>query len=288
MTAAVSIAAVLARATRSLADGGIEASGREARLLLQHAAAIPVATQIAFAERLVAPAEVAAFDLAVARRLRREPLSHILGHREFWSLSFQVTPDTLDPRADSETLVEAVLAELNRQDAGYRQKPLTFVDFGTGTGCLLLALLSELPAAQGLGIDLNPGAVAIATANARRLDLSRRAKFQHGDWDQGIAATFDVVMSNPPYIPSNEIADLQPEVARFEPHLALDGGADGLTAYRALAQVIKRVLKPGGIAALEIGAGQGPDVIAVMATTGLQHIVSAQDLHAHERVLIFR
>jgi release factor glutamine methyltransferase len=288
MTVAVTIAALLARATGSLSEAGIEAAGREARLLLQHTAGLPVATQIAFGERVVEPVAVAAFDLAVARRLKREPLSHILGHREFWSLSFQVTADTLDPRADSETLVEAVLAGLQRQDADYRHKPWSLIDFGTGTGCLLLALLSELPAAQGIGIDLNPGAVAVATANAQQLGLATRAQFRHGDWDQGIAAKFDVVISNPPYIVSDEIIGLQPEVAKFEPPLALDGGADGLTAYRALGPVIKRRLRQGGFAALEIGAGQGPDVSMLMQQAGLRQIASAQDLHAHERVLMFR
>jgi release factor glutamine methyltransferase len=288
MNAGVTVVALLARAAGSLSDAGIEAAGREARLLLQHAAAIPVATQIAFGERLVEPACVTAFDLALARRLNREPLSHILGHREFWSLQFQVTADTLDPRADSETLVEAVLAELQRQDVDFRHKPWSLIDFGTGTGCLLLALLSELPAARGMGIDLNPGAVAVAAANAERLGLAARAEFRQGDWDKGITAMFDVVMSNPPYIISDEITDLQPEVAKFEPILALEGGAEGLAAYRALGPVIKRRLLPGGFAALEIGAGQGPDVSALMQQAGLRQIGSALDLHAHERVLMFR
>jgi release factor glutamine methyltransferase len=284
----VDIATLLSRATRSLLEIGIDGAGREARLLLQHVAAIPVATQIAFSERQLEPAILTAFETALARRLRREPLSHILGHREFWSLDFQVTADTLDPRADSETLVEAVLAELKRQHADYRQRPLSIIDFGTGTGCLLLALLSELPAASGVGVDLNPGAIAVAAANAARLGLLQRAQFQHGSWDQGLTGQFDVVISNPPYIPSGEIATLQPEVAQFEPHLALDGGQDGLAAYRALVEVVRRVMIPTGFAAFEIGAGQGPDVIKLAQAVGLRHDGSAYDLQAHERVLIFR
>ena len=287
MTAPVDIATLLGRATAALTARGIDGAGREARLLLQHAAAIPVATQIAFAERLVGATAVDAFEAALARRLRREPLSHILGYREFWSLQFQVTADTLDPRPDSETLVEAVLGELRGRNPALIATALSLVDFGTGSGCLLLALLSELPQAQGLGVDLNPGAVAIATANAERLGLASRARLKKGNWDQDISEQFDIVISNPPYISSAEIGGLQPEVAQFEPHLALDGGADGLVAYRALAEVVQRVMKPTGFAAFEIGAGQGADVVAVMQKAGLRHIASAHDLQAHERVLIF-
>jgi release factor glutamine methyltransferase len=288
MTEPVDIATLLARGTRTLSALGIDGAGREARLLLQHASAIPLSTQIAFGERLVEAAAVEAFDAALARRCRREPLSYILGYREFWSLPFQVTADTLDPRPDSETLIEAVLGELRRQDPSLIATSLSLVDFGTGSGCLLLALLSELPRAQGLGIDLNPGAVAVAAANADRLGLAQRARLKKGNWDDGVTETFDIVISNPPYIPREEIGDLQPEVAKFEPRLALDGGADGLEAYRNLAGAVLRVMKPNGFAVFEIGAGQGPDVIAIMRANGLRHIANARDLQGHERVLIFR
>jgi release factor glutamine methyltransferase len=288
MTEPVDIATLLARATTELAAVGIDGAGREARLLLQHVSSIPISTQIAFGERLLDAAIVAAFDSALARRCRREPLSHILGYREFWSLPFQVTSDTLDPRPDSETLIEAVLGELRQQDPASIRQPLSLIDFGTGSGCLLLALLSELPQAHGLGIDLNPGAVTVATANAAHLGLSQRAVMKKGNWDSGVAEMFDIVISNPPYIPSEEIGGLQPEVAFFEPRLALDGGADGLVAYRNLADAVSRVMKPDGFAAFEIGAGQGADVVAIMRMKGLRHIASAQDLQAHERVLMFR
>ncbi|HWT96728.1 MAG TPA: peptide chain release factor N(5)-glutamine methyltransferase [Terriglobales bacterium] len=286
MTDSVDIASLLARASSVLAAAGIDGAGREARLILQHAAAIPVATQIAFSERQVAADAVMRFDQAVARRRQREPLSHILGYREFWSLSFHVTADTLDPRADSETLVECVLDELKKTGTDWQARDLRLIDFGTGTGCLLLALLSELPRARGLGIDLNPGAVTVARENAARLGLADRAHFQEGNWDQGLTESFDVVISNPPYIPSADIAGLQPEVARYEPHLALDGGNDGLSAYRSLAEVLQRRMKPGGIAALEIGAGQGQDVVALMQQAGLQHVREARDLQGHERIVV--
>lgn len=288
MSEAADIASLLARGSNALSSAGIDGAAREARLILQHVSAIPVAAQIAFSERKVAAEAVALFDQAVARRRQREPLSHILGFREFWSLSFRVTRDTLDPRPDSETLIEAVLEELKQSGADWRTRNWRLVDFGTGTGCLLLALLSELPQAQGLGIDLNPAAVVVARENAKRLGLADRALFQEGNWDQGLTESFDVVLSNPPYIPSADIAGLQPEVARYEPHLALDGGADGLVAYRCLADVLSRRMKPGGLAALEVGAGQAGDVVALMQQAGLRHVRDMQDLQGHERVVLLR
>jgi release factor glutamine methyltransferase len=288
MSDSVDIASLLSRASSLLAAAGIDGAAREARLILQHVGAIPVATQIAFSERQVAAETVALFDQAVARRQQREPLSHILGYREFWSLPFRVTPDTLDPRADSETLVESVLDELKKTGADWQARDLRLIDFGTGTGCLLLALLSELPNARGLGIDLNPGAVTVARENAQALGLADRAAFQEGNWDQGLTESFDVVLSNPPYIPSGDIAGLQPEVARYEPHLALDGGSDGLSAYRSLAEVLLRRMKPDGLAALEVGAGQCADVVALMQKAGLRHLREARDLQGHERIVVLR
>ncbi|HVI87338.1 MAG TPA: peptide chain release factor N(5)-glutamine methyltransferase [Dongiaceae bacterium] len=288
MSDSADIATLLARASGALATAGIDGAAREARLILQHVATIPVATQIAFSERQVAAEVVALFDQAVARRQQREPLSHILGFREFWSLPFRVTPDTLDPRPDSETLIECVLDELKKTGGDWQTRRLQLVDFGTGTGCLLLALLSELPMARGLGIDLNPGAVAVARENALRLGLASCAQFQEGNWDEGLTESFDVVISNPPYIPSGDIAKLQLEVMRYEPHLALDGGSDGLSAYRSLAEVLLRRMKPDGFAALEIGAGQGRDVVALMQQGGLHHVREAWDLQGHERVVVLR
>jgi release factor glutamine methyltransferase len=288
MTEPADIATLLARATTALSASGIDGAGREARLLLQYISAIPVSTQIAFGERLLEAASIDAFEAILARRCRREPLSHILGYREFWSLRFQVTADTLDPRADSETLVEAVLGELRQCDSTPTDASLSLLDFGTGSGCLLLALLSELPQARGLGIDLNPGAVLVAAANAQQLGLAQRTQIKKGNWDEGVEDTFDIVISNPPYIPSEDLHSLQPEVAQFEPSLALDGGRDGLEAYRKLANAVMRVMKPSGFAAFEIGAGQGPDVVAIMRASGLRHVASKHDLQAFERVLLFR
>ena len=266
-----------------LANAGIDGAAREVRLLLQAATGIPIATQIAFPERMIAADAAARFDALLERRARREPMAHILGQREFWSLAFKVTADTLDPRPDSETLVQAVLEQVPDRSA-----PLRLVDFGTGTGCLLLALLHELPNAVGLGVDVSAAALAVATENANVLGLARRATFHRGDWDDGIESGFDIVLSNPPYIPSGDISGLQPEVAAFEPRLALDGGSDGLDAYRRLGPAATRLLVPGALAAFEIGIGQGDSVRRIMAAAGLRHIATARDLAGVERCLLFR
>ena len=266
-----------------LAKAGIDGAAREVRLLLQAAAGIPIATQIAFPERTIEIAAAARFDVLLERRARREPMAHILGQREFWSLAFKVTADTLDPRPDSETLVQAVLDQLPDRSAALR-----LIDFGTGTGCLLLALLHELPNATGAGVDVSAAALAVATENANALGLAQRTSFHRSDWDDGLASGFDIVLSNPPYIPSEDIAGLQPEIASYEPRLALDGGPDGLDAYRRLGPATARLLVPDGLAAFEIGIGQGESVRRIMAAAGLRHIATARDLAAVERSLLFR
>ena len=279
----MTIGDLLSAAAARLAAAGIDGAVREARLLLQAAAGIPIAIQIAFPERALAANAAARFEQLLVRRVRREPMAHILGRREFWSLAFKVTADTLDPRPDSETLVQAVLDQVPDRSAALR-----LVDFGTGTGCLLLSLLHELPNALGLGVDVSAGAVAVATENANALGLSPRASFRCANWDNGLEAGFDLVVSNPPYIPSGEIAALQPEVASFEPRLALDGGPDGLDAYRRLGPATGRLLAPGGFAAFEIGLEQADSVRGIMAAAGLRHIATARDLAAVERCVLFR
>jgi release factor glutamine methyltransferase len=218
-----------------------------------------------------------------ARRLAGVPVWRILGEREFWGLPFSLSPATLEPRPDSETLVEAALTAL----AGRREEELSLLDLGTGTGCLLLALISELPKARGLGIDLSGEACTTAAGNAARNGLGGRATFRQGDWTQGLAGRFDLIVSNPPYIPSGEIAGLAAEVREHDPLLALDGGADGLEPYRLFAACLPALIAPGGILVLEIGAGQGPDVVALMRAGGLEFRMSRNDLGGHERALIF-
>jgi len=278
---ALTVEAWLGRAADLLKAAGVEEPRLEARLLLAGAAGWTAETTLSRRRERI-PEEIALHaDRMVERRRRRQPASHILGRREFWGLEFEVTREVLDPRPDSETVVAAALARI-----GTRAAPLRVVDFGTGTGCLLLALLSELPNAQGLGVDLSPAAIRIARANADRLGLSARARFAQGDWGEGLAEGVDVILSNPPYIPRAEIALLQPEVACWEPRLALDGGEDGLEAYRRLAPEIARLLAPQGFAAVEIGWNQAAAVAAICARSRLSVRDRERDLGGHHRCLI--
>jgi release factor glutamine methyltransferase len=278
----MTIGDALARAAKRLGEAGIDRPQAEARILLEAASGRGRGQIIAFPEHGLTQAQCDLFDAQVARRCAREPISRILGSREFWSLRFAVGPATLDPRPDSETLVAAVLARIPDRNA-----ELSLLDLGTGTGCLLLALLSELPRAKGLGIDISAEARDIAVMNAAALGLSERAAFQLGDWARDISAQFDVVASNPPYIESTAIAGLAPEVAQYDPRGALDGGADGLSAYRALIPQAPARLKPGGLLALEIGAGQGNAVRALAVQAGLNDLGGAEDLAGIERCLLF-
>ena len=282
------IGTLLRQAGQRLAAAGVEDAPRDARLLLRAASEMPLAAQVAFPERTINAAALERFHLLLARRERREPMAQILGRREFWSLAFRVTGDTLDPRPDSETLVQAVLDRLPDRAA-----PLRLLDFGTGTGCLLLALLHDLPGAMGLGIDLSAAALEVAAENARNLGLAHRATFRRNDWDDGIAPPvdipgFDIVLSNPPYIESAAIPTLQPEVARFEPRLALDGGADGLDAYRKLLPAASRLLRPGGLAGFEVGTHQADSVTAIGTSCGLRHIATVSDLGGIPRVVLWQ
>jgi release factor glutamine methyltransferase len=220
----------------------------EARLLLAHALGVTRADLIRDPSRLVDPAS---FDALLARREAHEPIAMILGRREFWSLDFEVSPATLIPRPDSETLIEAALAAF----AG-RAPPRRILDLGTGTGCLLLALLHEFPAAFGIGIDLAAAAAGLARHNAHRLGLAARSAFVCADWTNPIDGRFDLIISNPPYIAEHEMAGLMPDVAHYEPALALQAGDDGLAAFRAILPNLRPALTQDGVAILELGAGQ--------------------------------
>jgi release factor glutamine methyltransferase len=263
---------------RRLSEAGIEDGRREARLILAHVLGVEPVTIMGYPERIVEDA--AGYDTLIARRAAREPLSHLTGRREFWSLEFEVTAATLDPRPDSETLVEAALAAIPDRDAG-----LSILDFGTGTGCLLLALLTELPNATGVGIDISEQALAVARRNAARLGLAGRARFAIGNWGESLAGPFDLIVSNPPYIPAGEIKDLQAEVAKYEPRGALDGGDDGLDAYRRLAPDLVRLLGAQNVAVLEFGLGQGQAVSRLMTAQGLGIQGFARDLAGHDRCI---
>ena len=217
------------------------------------------------------------------RRLAGEPVFRIIGEREFWGLPFSVSAATLEPRPDSETLVEAALDCL----AERQQDAFSVLDLGTGTGCLLIAVLSECRAATGLGIDLSQDACETAHRNAVANGVADRAAFQQGSWTAGVDRRFDLILSNPPYIPSAEIATLDVSVRDHDPTLALDGGGDGLDPYRIFADTLPEVLAPQGTVVLEIGAGQESDVIALMTGGGFTWRGSRRDLGGHPRAVIF-
>lgn len=222
-------------------------------------------------------ARLAAFE---RRRLAGEPVSRILGMREFWGLPFAVTSATLDPRPDSETLVETALALL-RETAEPR-----ILDLGTGTGCLLLSLLHARADAQGTGIDISDEALAVAASNAARLDLSARVSFRRGNWTDGVGGRFDLVISNPPYIRRGDIEALEREVREHDPLPALDGGEDGLDAYRALAAAIPDVLTQTGHAVIELGERQGEAVRAIFEPAGMAVLRIVPDLAGIPRALV--
>jgi len=281
VAAGVTVRAALADATARLLAAGISDARREARLLTASALGWDAARVLGFPEVGLSRVECECLEALIARRSAREPISRILGYREFWSLRFLLSAETLDPRPDSETLIEAALAALTDI-----RRPHRILDFGTGSGCLLLTLLSELPNATGTGIDLSEGALETARRNAAALGLVGRARFACGYWGEGVSGQWDVILANPPYIAADEIDRLAPEVARFEPRRALDGGPDGLAAYRALAPAIVRLLAPAGIAVVETGAGQAQKVSGIMAGAGLALRAVRHDLSGVDRCLV--
>ncbi len=305
---------VLAEITRRLEMTGIETARLDARILVGIALGIDETAVFGYPERRLNVNELIRLDGLVARRSGREPMARITGTREFWSLPFKVTDDTLVPRPDSETLVEAVLERIMNPlcpfepEGDLRHKPshgndpayvdralatidtrdarLEILDLGTGTGCLLLALLSELPQARGMGVDINPGAIATAQGNAEALGLADRARFQTGTWSAGGAGTFDIVVANPPYIPSAEIEELMPEVAWFEPIVALDGGNDGLDSIREIVADLGRRLAVNGIVCIEVGQGQAMGAARILRDACLQRIEIKRDLAGIERCVL--
>ncbi len=275
-SACVTLGEALDTASATLARAGVEQPQREARLLAAHALGLsPTAwldrTRVVDAGRIVT---------LVARRAAREPLAFITGRRGFWTLDLAVSPDTLIPRPDSETLIEAALAA--RPD---RPEVRHILDLGTGTGCLLLAALSEYPGAFGVGVDLAPGAAALGRANAAANGLAARAAFVAGDWSCAIAGLFDLVLCNPPYVPTGDLAGLAPEL-RYEPRRALDGGPAGLDAYARILPALPRLLAPGGVAVLELGQGQGPDMAEMAARFGMDLHTLRPDFGGIGRALV--
>lgn len=273
--------ALLFSGSARLAAAGIEQPGREARMLLAQALGLDAVGLLGLGRG--AMVEAVSFEALLERRCRREPMAFLTGRCGFWSLDLAVSGDTLIPRADSETVVEAVLAALPDRTATLR-----VLDLGTGTGCLLLAVLAEYGRGFGVGVDLSAAAAGLARRNAVSNGLAARSAFLCGDWDSALGSAFDLVVSNPPYIPSADLAGLMPEVHLFEPSRALDGGADGLAAYRHLVPALHGRLRTGGIAVFELGIGQAPLVAGLARDCGFDVVAITADLGGLARAITLR
>ena len=249
---------------RELRASGVATPELDARLLICEACALSHERFAAMPEREVSKDEHERIRFSAKRRCAREPVSRILGTREFWGLEFEIGPQTLDPRPDTETLISAAL-ELVRERGN--AEPLSLLDLGTGSGCILISLLHELELSSGVGTDLSFETLATARANAMRHGVTRRAQFVCASWHEGLNHMFDLVVANPPYIPTEDIAGLEPEVAQFDPDAALNGGGDGLDAYRKILPSLHSLLAPDGWAVFEIGESQGKDVSAMFRDT---------------------
>ncbi len=270
---------------RILADcfaaGGIEQADAEARRMVLACTKLTHTALITQPAQPISAQEAATLQNWCARRLAGEPVTRIIGEREFWTLTLRVMPHVLDPRADSETIVETALDLLGER----RHHSLRILDLGTGSGALLLALLAECPASTGIGVDLSPHACALAKDNAEANGLASRCDIHQRRWAEGLEGYFDIIVSNPPYIETATIAGLDREVRNHDPMLALDGGTDGLDAYREIIASLPKLLVPNGIAVLELGVGQAGAVSGLAEAAGLEMIALRPDLGGVERAL---
>lgn len=274
--------AAVAQFSAALADAGIASPMLEARLLACAALGVDHASLVLNPDLPLGEAAARLGDFA-SRRLAQEPVARILGRREFWGLDFAVTPAVLDPRPDSEAVIETILLALPD-----RAEPLRIADLGTGSGALLAALLHEYPNSFGIGVDRSPAACRVARDNLGALGFSGRAAIFCGDWGAALSAEFDLIVANPPYVASGDIAGLAVEVRGHDPILALDGGADGLDAYRSILDQAPRLIRSGGHLALELGAGQAEAVRSAAAERNLAAIALRKDLGGVERSLLLR
>ena len=281
--AGLSVAAKRHALTDTLRQAGIESPDTDARLLIGHALGLDRTALMTNGDRLLGADEIAAIDALTARRLKHEPVSRILGRKEFWSLPLDISDAVLVPRPDTETVVESALDFVERDKL--RLSPLRILDIGTGSGALLLALLIELKNAEGFATDISPAAIDIARGNAERLGLAARCRFVVCDIASGVTGLFDLIVSNPPYIAHGDIAALETEVRDYDPALALDGGIDGLDAYRAIASQAIHLLAPGGRLIVELGAGQEHAVRGLFTGSGLTVNGARADLAGIPRAL---
>jgi release factor glutamine methyltransferase len=282
-TPVLTVASARHSLARKFRAAGIESASLDACVLVGYALSLPHAALAAAGPRLLRAEETATIAVLARRRLAREPVARIIGSKEFWSLKLGVDSSTLVPRPETETVVEVALAAIGNKMAGSR--PLQIADLGTGSGALLLALLSELPNASGIGTDTSVGALQMAQHNSHRLGLVR-AMFVACDMAAALAGPFDLIVSNPPYIASGEISALAPEVREFDPRAALDGGQDGLSYYRSIAASVPTLLKPNGVLAVELGVGQARAVAELFSTAGLAPSPPHADLRGMPRVLV--
>jgi release factor glutamine methyltransferase len=271
---------ILKDTVRRFREAQLDSPVLDARLLVEFGLGLDWAALFTGPDRALAQLEKDTLEALIQRRLNHEPVSRIIGRRAFWKLELGISPATLDPRADTETLIMAVLKLRPDQQAAYR-----ILDLGTGSGAILLALLHEYPNASGIGIDVSADAIAVAETNAVTHGMQRRAEFITRDWSGGIEGRFDIVVSNPPYIRSGDIANLAPDVRNFDPLHALDGGSDGLDAYRTLAKVLPGVTAPTGVIALEVGFGQASEVEAIVQPLDLHNLQRWKDIAGIERVI---
>ncbi len=268
---------------RTLSEAGFETAALDARLLLLDALGISATDLITGPDVPLTPEQAEALASFTQRRLNHEPVARIIGVREFWGLPFRLSPETLVPRPDTETLVETALDLLPD-----RQAPLRLVDFGTGSGCILVALLHELPQATGLGVDLSLGALVTARTNATDNRVGNRCHFALSRWADAVSGPFDLIVSNPPYIASGVIPTLDQEVREHDPKLALDGGPDGLEPYRILLDEAERLLAPGGLLVVEIGYDQAEALSRLAGLSGLEILRVAHDLSGNPRCVAMK
>lgn len=275
MTMVATGSVLVLSATRRLTAAGVPDAARDARKLFSHATGTASSRLTITLPEPVCEKVAARYETLIQRRLAREPVSHLIGSRAFYGRDFEVTPDVLDPRPDTETLVEVAL----------RSNFKRVVDLGTGSGCILVTLMAEVPEATGIGVDLSEAALAVAQRNAQVHDVARRVEFRVADWLDGIDGPFDLIVSNPPYIALDEMAGLSPEVVLWEPEMALTDGADGLTHYRRIIAQALPLLLPSGRLIFEIGPTQGAAVAQLMRDVGLRHVTIIPDLDGRDRVV---